>query len=73
VEYRIVELYRPQTGKGWWLQCGEWFDSDGAVAVATGKGRRFFKVNWEEPYPSRAAAESRLSEEALSAQAKSAR
>jgi hypothetical protein len=50
---RIRRLYRPLIGWRWYLQLGEWHESDGAVAIATGAGRRTFKVDWEEFYDTR--------------------
>lgn len=47
---RIKRLYRPVVGRLWWLQYGEWQDSNGAVCIATGTGRRTFKVMWEESF-----------------------
>ena len=50
---RIRRLYRSPIGWRWWLQLGEWHTSEGAVAIATGQGRRTFKVEWEEFYDTR--------------------
>lgn len=61
---RIIRLYRPVVGWRWWVQLGEWMDSSGAVKIATGRGRRTFRVDREEPFGSREEAEARHGQEA---------
>lgn len=48
--YRVVKLYRPAVGSLWWLQSGEWIETNGAMGIATGRPKRRFVVNWEASF-----------------------
>jgi hypothetical protein len=58
VVWRVVRLNRPIYGWHWWLQRGWWRDQ----VCWAGYTRKRFVIEYEEPHPTREAAEKSLAE-----------